>query len=237
MRVLLIVPAYNEAANLPRLLEGLRAAVPEYDVCVVDDGSTDDTAEVAATYGVRVLRCPLNLGIGGAVQTGYLWAQRAGYDVAVQVDGDGQHLPNEVSRLLVPVLEGDADLVIGSRFLDDGGFQSTYLRRMGIHYITRLLRWRWGLPVTDPTSGFRAAGAEAIKLFSTYYATDYPEPESLALASHRGLRIAEVATPMREREHGESSIDRWRTLDYLVKVTLSLLLGWDRRALGRSTTQ
>ena len=235
MRVLIIVPAYNEAENLPQLLEGL-CAIAEFDVCVVDDGSTDNTSVIAKNYGARVLRCPLNLGIGGAVQTGYLWALRAGYDIAVQVDGDGQHEPSEISRLLTPIVQHEADLVIGSRFLHGEGFQSTLLRRMGIRYITRLLRFRYGLRITDPTSGFRAAGVATIQLFSKHYATDYPEPESLALACHHGLRITEVTAKMKSRQHGESSINWWRSIDYLIKVTVSLLLGWNRRMLARSTT-
>jgi glycosyltransferase involved in cell wall biosynthesis len=224
MRVAAIVPAYNEARNLPRLAEALRARGTVDDVCVVDDGSTDLTAAVAASLGWTVLRLPMNLGIGGAVQAGYLWAWEHGYDVAVQIDGDGQHDPAYVDALLVPIREGKADFVIGSRFLSDGGYRSTTVRRAGIAYLSWFLRLRCGARVTDPTSGFRAANREAVELFARYYPSDYPEPEAVALARRAGLRIAEVPVVMNERAHGSSSITAARTLYYLVKVSLALVL-------------
>ncbi len=203
MRVAAIVPAFNEARNLPRLAEALRAHAPACDVCVVDDGSTDETARVAASLGWTVLRLAVNLGIGGAVQAGYLWALEHGYDVAVQIDGDGQHDPS---------------------FLADGGFRSTLVRRAGIRYLSWFLRLRCGARVTDATSGFRAAGRRAIELFARYYPSDYPEPEAIALARRAGLRLAEVPVRMNERAHGRSSITTLRTLYYLVKVSLALVL-------------
>ncbi|BDG07159.1 glycosyltransferase family 2 protein [Anaeromyxobacter paludicola] len=226
MRVLAIVPAYNEARNLPGALAALRDAAPGCDVCVVDDGSTDDTAAVAARLGAVVLREPVNLGIGGAVQTGYRWAAARGYDVAVQVDGDGQHDPGQLAALLQPILRGEGDLVIGSRFLAGagGGFRSTALRRAGIRYLSLFLRLRCGVLATDPTSGFRAAGRRAIELFARRYPSDYPEPEAIAVAARAGLRVREVPVTMAERRHGRSSIDAWRTLYYLLKVSLALLL-------------
>ncbi len=224
MRVLAIVPAYNEARSLPAVLGTLHAKAPDCDVCVVDDGSTDGTGEVARRHGATVLANPFNLGIGGAVQAGYLWARDRGYDAAVQIDGDGQHDPGYIAAAIAPVREGRADLVIGSRFLEPGGFRSTSLRRSGIRYLSWLLRLRCGARVTDPTSGFRAAGRRAIELFAGQYPPDYPEPESVALATRRGLRVAEVPVRMEPRTHGESSITAWRTLYYLVKVTLALLL-------------
>lgn len=224
MRVALIVPAYNEARNLPGLAEALRVHAPDCDVVVVDDGSADDTARVAAAIGWVVLRLPMNLGIGGAVQAGYLWAWERGYDVAVQIDGDGQHDPSFLGALLAPLASGAADVVIGSRFLSGGGFRSTAVRRAGIAYLSWFLRVRCGARVTDPTSGFRAAGRDAIEQFARCYPSDYPEPEAIALARRAGLRIAEVPVRMRERTHGRSSIDPWRTLYYLVKVSLALVL-------------
>lgn len=223
MRVAAIVPAYNEARNLPRLAEALRTTAP-CDVCVVDDGSADETARVAAALGWTVLRLPLNLGIGGAVQAGYLWAWEHDYDVAVQIDGDGQHDPAYLQALLAPIREGAADVVIGSRFLELGGFRSTFVRRAGIRYLAAFLRLRCGARVTDPTSGFRAAGRRAIELFARYYPSDYPEPEAVALARRAGLRIAEVPVRMHEREHGQSSITALRMLYYLVKVSIALVL-------------
>jgi glycosyltransferase involved in cell wall biosynthesis len=224
MRIAAIVPAYNEARNLPRLAEALRSHAPELEVCLVDDGSSDGTAEVAASLGWTVLRLPMNLGIGGAVQAGYLWALERGHDVAVQIDGDGQHDPAYLAALLAPLRRGEADVVIGSRFLGEGGFRSTRVRRAGIRYLSWFLRLRCGARVTDPTSGFRAAGRHAIELFARYYPSDYPEPEAIALARRAGLRLAEAPVRMQEREHGRSSITALRTLYYLVKVSLALVL-------------
>ncbi len=224
MRVAAIVPAFNEARNLPRLADAFQARAPGCDVCVVDDGSSDDTARVAAALGWTVLRLPVNLGIGGAVQAGYLWALEHGYDVAVQVDGDGQHDPGYLAALVAPIADGAADVVIGSRFLTDGGFRSTRLRRAGIRYLSWFLRLRCGARVVDTTSGFRAAGRRAIALFARYYPSDYPEPEAIALAKRAGLRLAEVPVRMSERAHGQSSITALRTLYYLVKVSLALVL-------------
>ncbi len=224
MRIAAIVPAYNEAQNLARLAEGLRARGPACDVCVVDDGSSDATASVAASLGWSVLRLPMNLGIGGAVQAGYLWAFEHGYDVAVQMDGDGQHDPAFLDALLAPIRAGEADLVIGSRFLSEGGYRSTRVRRAGIRYLSWFLRLRCGARVTDPTSGLRAANRDAIELFARYYPSDYPEPEAVALARRAGLRLAEVPVRMNERAHGKSSITAVGTLYYLVKVSLALVL-------------
>jgi len=224
VRVLVIVPAHNEARNLPALAARLRAAAPAADVCLIDDGSSDATARVAAELGFDVLRSPLNLGIGGAVQTGYLWARERGHDVAVQMDADGQHDPAQLEALLAPLRRGEASLVIGSRFLSEGGFRSTALRRAGIRYLSWFLRLRCGARVSDPTSGYRAGDRRAIELFARSYPSDYPEPESIAVAVRNGLRVAEVPIRMSERAHGESSITAWRTLYYLVKVSLALIL-------------
>ncbi len=224
MRVLAIIPAYNEARSLPAVVAALRAAAPDADVCVVDDGSTDATAEVARRLGATVLSLPVNLGIGGAVQTGFLWAAEHGYDLAVQVDGDGQHDPAQVERLLAPIGEGRADLVVGSRFLEPGGFRSTWLRRAGIRYLSWFLRLRCGARVTDATSGFRAASRRALELFARSYPSDYPEPESIAVAQRQGLRVLEVPIRMSSRRHGASSITPLRTLYYLLKVSLALVL-------------
>lgn len=225
MRVAAIVPAFNEARNLPRLADGLRRWAPDCDVCVVDDGSTDETAKVARSLGWTVLRLPLNLGIGGAVQAGYLWAFERGHDVAVQLDGDAQHDPAFLEALLAPIVAGRADLVVGSRFLSgEAGFRSTAVRRAGIRYLSWFLRLRCGARVTDPTSGFRAASRRAIELFARYYPSDYPEPEAIALARRAGLGVAEVPVRMHERAHGRSSITALRTLYYLVKVSLALVI-------------
>jgi glycosyltransferase involved in cell wall biosynthesis len=224
MRALVIVPAFNEERNISRVVQELRRDAPGWDVCVVDDGSSDSTARLARENGACVLRLPVNLGIGGAVQTGYLWARDHGYEVAAQIDGDGQHDPGYLIAALEPIAAGSADLVIGSRYLQGGGFQSTALRRAGTRYLTWFLRLRCGAQVTDPTSGFRVAGRRAIELFAANYPSDYPEPEAIALAIRRGLRMREVPVVMRGREHGASSIGPVRTLYYLLKVSLALLL-------------
>jgi glycosyltransferase involved in cell wall biosynthesis len=223
--MLVIVPALNEERSIAGVVRSIREAVPAADVCVVDDGSTDRTAAVAADLGAIVLRIAVNLGIGGAVQAGYLWARDHGYDVAAQIDGDGQHDPSNLVAALERIA-GGADLVIGSRFLvqEVHGFRSTPLRRAGIRYLSAFLRLRCGAQVTDPTSGFRVAGRRAIELFARRYPSDYPEPEAIALAVRSGLVVEEIAVQMQGRAHGRSSIDALRTLYYLVKVSLGLVL-------------
>jgi hypothetical protein len=226
VRVLAIIPAYNEERSLAGVVSAIRRASPTVDVCVVDDGSTDGTAALARRLKVILLSNPLNLGIGGAVQVGYLWARDHGYDAAVQVDGDGQHDPLFLPALLEPLEAGRAGLVVGSRFAaaDPVGFRSTWVRRVGIRYLSWALLVRCGARVTDPTSGFRAASRPAIELFARNYPSDYPEPESIAIAARQGIRIAEVPVKMSHRLHGASSITPLRTLYYLVKVTLALAL-------------
>lgn len=227
MRVLAIIPAFNEERSLAGVVTGLLRSAPGVDVCVIDDGSTDGTAAVARSLGVTVLSLPVNLGIGGAVQAGYRWARDHGYDVAVQVDGDGQHDVGFLPALVAEVRDGGSDLVVGSRLAGPrvaGAFRSTWSRRVGIRYLSAMLRLRCGARVTDPTSGFRAAGRGAIELFARSYPPDYPEPESIAVAARAGLRVAEVPVRMSERLHGESSIGLGRSLYYLVKVSMALVL-------------
>lgn len=224
MRALAIVPAWNEDRTLAGVIGELRRAMPAWDICVVDDASTDATASVARRAGAMVLRLPINLGIGGAVQTGYLWARAHGYDVAAQIDGDGQHDPQYLEGALRPIADGTADVVIGSRYLGPGSFRSSALRRAGARYLSWLLRLRCRARIADPTSGFRVAGPRAIELFAANYPSDYPEPEAIALATRHGLRVQEVPVVMRERPHGTSSIGPARTLYYLIKVSLALLL-------------
>lgn len=230
MRPLAIVPAYNEARDIARVLEELRREAPGWEVCVVDDGSSDATASIAREHGALVLRLPFNLGIGGAVQTGYLFARQHGYEVAAQIDADGQHDPRFLAGALGIVASGEADVVVGSRYLGTGGFRSTAVRRAGSAYLSWFLRLRCGARVSDPTSGFRVAGRRAIELFAGNYPSDYPEPEAVALATRARLRLREIPVEMRSREHGTSSIGPGRTLYYLIKVSLALLfLPADRR--------
>jgi glycosyltransferase involved in cell wall biosynthesis len=224
MRALAILPAFNEARVLAGVLQELRREAPAWDACVVDDGSTDATSSVAREHGAVVLKLPFNLGIGGAVQTGYLYARQHGYDVAAQIDADGQHDPRFLAGALEIVASGEADIVVGSRYLGAGGFRSTAVRRAGSTYLSWFLRVRCGARISDPTSGFRVAGRRGIELFSANYPSDYPEPEAIALATRAGLKLREIPVTMRTRQHGTSSIGPGRTLYYLVKVSLALLV-------------
>ncbi|MBI5014189.1 MAG: glycosyltransferase family 2 protein [Deltaproteobacteria bacterium] len=223
LKVLAIIPAHNEQEALPGVLRAFREHVPSIDVLVVDDGSRDRTAEVAASLGARVVSLPFNLGIGGAVQTGYLCARDQAYDVAVQVDADGQHDPREIPKLLEPLVSGAADLVGGSRFLGASpAYRSSLARRAGILYFSWLLSAILRRRVTDPSSGFRAAGPRAIRLFAEKYPTDYPEVDSLVLLWRSALRSVEVPVRMDQRMGGRSSISALRAFYYMVKVTLSI---------------
>ena len=237
MRALIIVPALNEEAALPELLDELREQLEssehEAQVLVVDDGSTDRTSAVAREGGVRVAQLCRNLGIGGAVQCGIRIGVREGFDCAIQVDGDGQHPPRQLDKLLAELDQDPApDLVIGSRYIGDGQFRSTFLRRLGSAWLRVILRFL-GIKVTDPTSGFRLYGARALALFDRSYPYDFPEPESLALASAMGLRIAEVPVTMRARQAGTSSIRGLMAPYYMLKVTVAVLLAYIRVRLTR----
>jgi glycosyltransferase involved in cell wall biosynthesis len=195
------------------------------DVVVINDGSGDRTAEAARQSGAVVITLPFNLGIGGAVQTGFLYAVKHQYDFAVQIDGDNQHDVSFVEILLAPVLKGEADIAVGSRFIPPYlGYQSSSIRRIGIHFFAGLISAVTGFKVADPTSGFRAFNQKAIRIFSREYPADYPEPESIVVARRRDLRLLEVPVQMRKRPRGKSSIRYFRTLHYMVKVTFAILI-------------
>jgi glycosyltransferase involved in cell wall biosynthesis len=229
-RVVAVVPAWNEAGAIGGVVDEIRAFDPRIDVVVVDDASTDDTADVARAHGAKVLGLPFNVGIGGAVQTGFRYARDEGYEVAVRLDGDGQHAAEELGKLLAPIRAGDAELVIGSRFVDPAGtYRPPFARRMGIRVFARLVSLLGGQKVTDTTSGFSALDRTAIELFATEYPHDYPEVESTLVALRSGLRLAQVQVDMRERQAGTSSITLVRSLYYIVKVMLALLVASLRR--------
>jgi glycosyltransferase involved in cell wall biosynthesis len=234
MKKIAIVPAYNEEASLPAVLRSLRADAAEFDIVVVNDGSTDGTSAAARTFaGVKVVDLPENIGIGGAVQTGFLFARAGGYDLAVQVDGDGQHRPSEIAKIAAPVLSGDADAAIGSRFIVKPTFRGSPFRRAGIRIFQALNRLLLGERITDSTSGFRAFNRRAIEVLSVTYPDDYPEPEAIYILKRKGLRIVEVPVEMAGRAAGRSSIGFWHSLYYMVKVCLAifvLLLRRDDRA-------
>jgi len=241
-RLLIVIPALNEQEALRALIDEVlrvRAELPcACEVVVVDDGSTDSTVGVAEKSGVRVVRLCRNLGIGGAVQTGLRLAYREGFDYAVQVDGDGQHPPSEIARLLdrLRVLP-PPDMVVGSRRLELRGYQSTPARRLGQLWLRVWLYLVCRLRVTDPTSGFRLYGPKALALFQQTYAYDFPEPESLAVACAGGLRVVEQSVEMRQRQGGRSSIAGLTSVYYMIKVTLAVALAYLRNGKRSRTLQ
>jgi glycosyltransferase involved in cell wall biosynthesis len=229
-RLVAVVPAWNEAGAIGGVVDEIRAFDPEIEVVVVDDASTDETAEVAEGRGATVLRLLFNVGIGGAVQTGFRYAHDEGYEAAVRLDGDGQHDAAELGKLLAPILADEADLVIGSRFVDPSGtYRAPFARRMGIRVFARLVSVLGAHKVTDTTSGFLALNRRGIELFAVQYPHDYPEVEATLVALKSGLRLDQVQVDMRERQTGTSSITFVRSLYYIVKVMLALLVASLRR--------
>ncbi|MGX4588179.1 glycosyltransferase family 2 protein [Paenibacillus chitinolyticus] len=222
--MLIIVPAYNEAGQIVQVINNIRTHVPHADIVVVNDGSKDDTLERARQTGVAVLNLPYNLGIGGAVQTGYRYALSGGYDMAVQIDGDGQHDPAELYKLMQALSQSGADMAVGSRFLNKQGYQSTRTRLIGIRFLSILVSWLTGRKATDTTSGFRLCGRRAIALFADHYPTDYPEVEAIILLHKHGLRFVECPVSMHPRLCGHSSITALKSVYYMIKVTLAILL-------------
>lgn len=225
-RNLAIVPAYNEEATVEAVVRGILAEAPDFDVLVVDDGSTDHTIERARAAGAAVARLPFNLGIGGTVQTGYRYALARGYDYAVQVDGDGQHDPAEINKLVERIHgEPKVEMVYGTRFAENAGFQSTSMRRFGIKLFALTLSLVTRQKVTDPTSGFRLCDRRAIALFAENYPIDYPEVEAILLMHRHQLRSAEVPVQMHARGGGSSSITVLKSGYYMMKVLLAVFVG------------
>ena len=224
MKIIIIVPAYNEEKSLPGVIRDLYDHVPQADILVVNDGSRDSTERVARDLGVMVLGLPFNLGIGGAMQTGYRYAERNGYDIAIQFDGDGQHVASEVKALVDMLQQGKADIVVGSRFLRRGEYRPSFFRKLGIWIFSTVLSAILGMRVTDTTSGFRAANRRVIEFFSRSYPEDYPEVESLVLLHRAGMTIGEVPVVMRDRTEGSSSITPIRSAYYMIKVLLAVFI-------------
>jgi glycosyltransferase involved in cell wall biosynthesis len=225
MRKAAVVPAFNEAGSIRAVVAEIRDADPEFEVIVVDDGSTDGTAEFARSAGATVLSLPYNLGIGAAVQTGLQYACEHDFDLAVQIDGDGQHDARELRALLEPVVAGGADIAVGSRFAAAGGYRASFARRAGIVLFAGVVSLIVRQRVTDTTSGFRAMNRRGIRLFANDYPHDYPEVEATVLVCRHGLRLVEVPVAMRQRENGRSSITAFRSLYYMGKVSLALFVG------------
>ncbi len=229
LRRLAIVPAYNEAEAIEAVISELRAFDSELKIVVIDDGSVDGTASRAANAGAEVVRLPFNLGIGGAMQTGYQYARDHRFDLAVQVDGDGQHDPREISLLVEPILSGQADMTVGSRFAGERGYRPPFARRVGIQLFARVVSILVRQRVTDTTSGFRAVNRIGIQLFAADYPHDYPEVETTVLVHRHKLRMVEVPVAMRTRVSGRSSITFFQSIYYMIKVSLALFVGLFRR--------
>ncbi len=226
---LAILPALNEEGSIGRVVAEVRAVDPGFEILVIDDGSTDDTAGEAERAGARVVRLPYNLGIGAAVQTGYQYALSHGFEIAVQIDGDGQHDPRDLNRLLEPLLRGEVDMVVGSRFCGDREYRPPFARRIGIRLLSLVVSAIVRRRVTDPTSGFRAVNRRGIILFADNYPHDYPEAEANVLVARHRLRLVEIPVTMRMRETGRSSITALGSLYYMIKVSLALFVSLFRR--------
>jgi glycosyltransferase involved in cell wall biosynthesis len=229
LRRVAVVPAFNEAECIGRVIDELRGFDRGFDVVVIDDGSTDGTSAAAAARGAIVIRLPFNLGIGGAVQTGFRYALEHGYELAVRVDGDGQHDARQLDRLLRPVLDGEADIAVGSRFAGASGYRVPLARRVGIRLFAGVLSLLVRQRVTDPTSGFQALSRRAIALFAADYPHDYPEVEATVMVFKHRLRLTEVPVTMRQRAAGASSITVLRSIYYMIKVLLAVFVAIFRR--------
>ena len=227
---LAVIPAYNEQASVARVIDSLNKHVPDFDILVVDDGSTDRTGQIARDLGARVVRHPFNLGIGGAVQCGFIYALEHGYDYMVQVDGDGQHCADEIAKLERAMRDDPRlDMVCGSRFLTkEHGYPAPVSRRTGIHIFAFLMSHIVGQRVSDPTSGFRLYNRRAIALFARDYPHDYPEAEAVLMVHHHRLRMAEVPVRMLRRDGGVSSIRSGKSVYYMIKVLFAIFIGLAR---------
>lgn len=233
MKTLIIIPAYNEEASIAGVIDKVKNNMPKADIIVINDGSTDRTSYRAKKAGVNVVDLPFNLGIGGAVQVGYIYANRQDYDVAVQVDGDGQHDPSYIPKLIESISNDLCDMAIGSRYVHKSAYKSSISRRTGMLFFSVLVGFLTGRSIKDTTSGFRAVNKKVIHYFADQYPPDYPEVDVLVKLHKNGFRIAELPVEMQERESGKSSITPSRSLYYMIKVSLSLLIGSMRSSDAR----
>ena len=224
MKKLVIIPAYNEEGNLEKTINDITENAPGFDYVIINDCSTDNTLEMCRHHGFHYLNLPVNLGIGGAVQTGYRYAFYHGYDLAVQFDGDGQHSAAHLEDIAKVLEKSGADMVIGSRFIEKEGFQSSGLRRVGIRYFTMLIRLLTGKTITDPTSGMRMVNRKLLEKFTNEYPKDYPEPESVVTILSENYKVKEVPVIMNEREEGVSSISLRNSVYYMIKVSFAILI-------------
>lgn len=229
MKKLIIIPAYNEEDCIEKTVRRIIEKASDFDYIVINDCSTDHTREICERNHFHILNLPVNLGIGGAVQTGYQYALRHGYDIAVQMDGDGQHDPVYLARMAECMEKEHLNMVIGSRFIEKEGFQSSATRRIGIHFFEKLIRFLTKVTITDPTSGMRMVDRKTILMFAQDYPKDYPEPESVVSLLKRGMKVKEVPVKMRAREGGVSSISACDAVYYMVKVSIAVLIAAWRR--------
>lgn len=224
MKRLVIIPAFNEEESIVTTIEDIQKNAPGFDYIVINDCSKDHTLEICRRNGIKVLDLPINLGIGGAVQTGYLYAYNNGYDVAVQFDGDGQHDASYLETMADTLEREQADMVIGSRFIEHEGFQSSGIRRIGIRYFSVLTRFLFGKKISDATSGMRMCNRKVMELFVKDYPRDYPEPETVCRLLRKKCKVVEIPVIMRERANGVSSISPTKSIYYMVKVSLAILI-------------
>lgn len=223
-KILVVIPAYNEQDNIAQVITEVKRYQPHVDILVINDCSTDDTSHIARLQsGIKVIDLPRNVGIGGTMQTGFMYAQAHNYDYMVQVDGDGQHMPAEIGKLLNTIQSTGNDMVIGSRFLDVKSNSTTFMRECGIKVFYYLFRLLINISITDSTSGFRVFNKPSIKVLAKYYPDDYPEPDAVIILHKNGLKTSEVGVEMRARIHGVSSITPLRSPYYMVKVINSIL--------------
>lgn len=235
MKKLIIIPAYNEAENLEKVIQDVQENAPDFDYIIINDCSTDGTQELCKQKGYSAINLPTNLGIGGGVQTGYKFALDNGYDVAVQIDGDGQHNAIYLNRLFECMQMNRVDMVIGSRFITNQGFQSTFMRRLGSRILSLLIKVINRQVITDPTSGLRMVSCSIMKEFCEYYPKDYPEPESIAQILRKGYKVIEIPVEMNDRQGGVSSINIFKSAYYMVKVSLAIIIdGFRPKEKGRS---
>ena len=226
-RTLILIPCLNEGPRIADIVTEVLSLHPQFDVLIVDDGSGDDTAKAAEASGAGVVRLPLHLGYGAALQTGYRYALEQGYERLVQMDGDGQHPPGEIAGLLERLDQGDTDLVVGSRFLGRADYRIPWLRRVGIGFFSRLTGWLVRRPVTDPTSGLQAMNSEVLLFYQQdFYPYDYPDADMLLRVHYAGLRCVEVPVVMLSGPPGKSMHTGMRPLYYVYKLLLSLALTW-----------
>lgn len=228
MKKIIIIPAYNEEKNIVSVVKDIEKFATNFDYIIINDCSTDDTYNVCIENGFNIISLPINLGIGGAMQTGYKFAKKYNYDLAVQFDGDGQHDARYLNKLLDEIVKENVDMVIGSRFIENKGFQSSVLRRVGINFFSALFKFMYNIKILDTTSGFRMVNSKIISMFCDYYPKDYPEPETTAICLRNGYKVKEISVIMKAREYGVSSINFIKSVYYMIKVTLAILIDYTK---------